>query len=50
LVSDVRFADDQVMVASTETGLQRIMNKLNDTPKNFSMKINVQKTQKMIVR
>src|SRR5437899_5496937 len=28
-VSDVRFADDQGMVAGTETGLQRLMNMLN---------------------
>src|SRR5437867_11547609 len=50
LVSDVRFADDQGMVAGTEMGLQRLMNKLNDTAKNFSMKINVQKTKTMEVR
>src|SRR5437899_9262602 len=50
LVSDVRFADDQGMVAGTEMGLQRFMNKLNDTAKNFSMKINVQKTKTMVVR
>ena len=43
LVSDVRFADDQDMVAGTEMGLQRLLNKLNDTAKNFSMTINVQK-------
>src|SRR6267154_2240840 len=50
LVSDVRFADDQGMVASTEMGLQRLMNKLNDTAKSFDMKINVQKTKTMVVR
>ena len=50
LVSDVRFADDQGMVADIEMGLQRIMNKLNDTAKNFGMKINVQKTKTMVVR
>src|SRR5437867_5072977 len=50
LVSDVRFADDQGMVACTEMGLQRLMNKLNDTAKNFRMKINVQKTKTMVVR
>ena len=49
LISDVRFADDQGMVASTEMGLQRLMNKLNDTAKNC-MKINVQKTKTMVVR
>ena len=50
LVSDVRFADNQGMVAGTEIGLQRLMNKFNDTAKNFDMKINVQKTKTMVVR
>ena len=49
MVSDVRFADDQGMVASTGSVLQRQMNKLNDTAKNFGMKINVQKTKTMVV-
>ena len=43
LVSDVRYADDQGMVAGTEMGLQRLMNMLNDTAKSFDMKINVRK-------
>src|SRR6267154_1575626 len=50
LVSDVRFADDQGMVASTEMGLQTLMNKLNDTAINYGMNINVQKTKTMVVR
>src|SRR5206468_7618618 len=37
-------------VAGTEIGLQRLMNKLSDTAKNFGMKINVQKTKTMVVR
>ena len=45
LKTDVRFADDQGMVASTEEGLQKLMNKLNDTAKKYNMKINVQKTK-----
>ena len=49
LVSDVRFADDQGIVAGTEMGLQRLMNKLNDTAENFDMKINIQKTKTMVV-
>ena len=49
LASDVRFADDQGMVASMEMGLQRLMDKLSDTAKNFGMKINVQKTKTMVV-
>ena len=49
LLSDIRFADDQGMVASTEMGLQKLMDKLNDTAKKFNMKINVQKTKTMVV-
>ena len=41
VMSDVRFADDQGMVASTENGLQKLMNKLNETAKKINMKINV---------
>ena len=43
VMSDVRFADDQGMVASTENGLQKLMNKLNETAKKFNMKMNVKK-------
>src|SRR5207248_131361 len=49
LLSDIRFADDQGIVASTEMGLQKLMDKLNDTAKKFNMKINVQKTKTMVV-
>jgi hypothetical protein len=49
LVTDVKFADDQGMVASTEEGLQKIMNKLNETAKNYDMKISVQKTKIMVI-
>jgi hypothetical protein len=49
VVADVRFADDQGMVSSTEKGLQNIMNRLNDTAKKFGMKINVKKTKAMVV-
>lgn len=47
-LKDVRFADDQAMVSSTEEGLQTIMNKLNETAKTYDMKINVKKTKTMI--
>ena len=33
------------MVEGTEMGLQRLMNKLNDTAKNLGIKINVQKNK-----
>ena len=48
-VKDVRFADEQAMVANTEEGLQSIMNKLNEMAKTYDMKINVKKTKTMII-
>ena len=47
-MSDVRFADDQGMLASTENGFQKLVNKLNQT-KKFNMKMNVQKTKAIVV-
>jgi endonuclease/exonuclease/phosphatase family metal-dependent hydrolase len=46
-IQDVRFADDQAMVDSTEEGLQSTMNALNDTAKKYGMKINTKKTKVM---
>ena len=46
---DVRFADDQGVVASTEKGLQKIMDRLNEMAKAYDMKINVNKTKVMKV-
>ena len=43
VVSDVQFTDDQGMEAGTKNGLQKLMNKLNETGKKFNMKMNVQK-------
>src|SRR5258708_6865789 len=36
------------MVSNTESGLQKLMDKLNETAKKFSMKINIQKTNTML--
>ena len=43
----VRFADDQAMVANSNAGLQRIMDKLNKTSEEYGMKINLKKTKVM---
>ena len=48
-VSDVRFVDVQGMVSNIESRLQKLMDKLNETAKKFSMKINIQKTNTMLV-
>src|SRR3981189_2535758 len=49
LISDIRFADDQAMVASSEVGLQRLIDRLNAVSKKHSMKINIKKTKTMVV-
>ena len=41
LIKDVKYADDQGMVSSTESGLQILMDRLNATAKSYDMKINV---------
>lgn len=47
VVKAIRFADDQAMVAETQKGLQEIMNMLNETSKDYNMKINMKKTKVM---
>lgn len=48
-LKDVRFADDQGMVASSEQGLQSLMDGLTTTAKKYDMKVNVKKTKTMLV-
>jgi len=43
VISDVRFADDQGMVASSETGLLNLTDKLNDTARNIIIKLVLEK-------
>jgi hypothetical protein len=45
LIKDVKYADDQGMVANTEAGLQSLMDSLNTTAKHYDMKINIKKTK-----
>src|SRR6476469_4933870 len=49
LIKDVKYADDQGMVANTEAGLQSLMDSLNTTAKHYDMKINIKKTKAMVV-
>ena len=49
LIKDVKYADDQGMVANTEAGLQSLMNSLNTTAKHYDMKIKIKKTKAMVV-
>jgi len=43
----VRFADDQGMVADTEEGLQKMMDRLVEKAEEYNMKVNVKKTKVM---
>ena len=43
LIKDMKYADDQGMVANTEAGLQSLMVSLNTTAKHYDMKINIKK-------
>jgi len=47
LLKDVRFADDQGMVANSEAGLQKLMDGLVSVAKQYDMKVNVKKTNVM---
>ena len=49
LLKDVKFADDQGMMAQTEKGLQTIMDAMSKTGKENDMKINLKKTKVMRV-
>ena len=49
LIKDIKFADDQGIIASTEKGLQQLMDQLNSTAKDYNMKLNVKKTKTMLV-
>jgi hypothetical protein len=49
LMKDVRFANDQGMVASSQNGLQIVMNALNKTANKYDMKIHIKKTKTMVV-
>ena len=47
LIPSIRFADDKAMISNTNAGLQRIMDKLNETGRKYGMKINLKKTKIM---
>src|SRR6476469_1486718 len=49
LIKDVKYADDQEMVANTEAGLQNLMDSPNTTAKHYDVKINIKKTKAMVV-
>src|SRR6476469_5857633 len=49
LIKDAKYADDEGMVANTAARLQRMVDSLNTTAKQYDMKINVKKTKAVVV-
>ena len=49
LVKDVRFADDQAMTASSNEGLQKLMDGVDRAAEDYGMRINVKKTKTMVI-
>ena len=48
-VSNLRYADDAVLVADTKKKLQRLIDKLGESCKVYGMAINIKKTKVMVV-
>jgi len=45
----IRYADDKAVVASSQIGLEELMNRLNTVMKEYGVKTNVKKTQVMCI-
>ena len=43
LMNALRFADDQAMIAASQKGLQRMMDRLNTISEEYDMKINIKR-------
>ena len=48
-VTNLRYADDAVLVADTKKKLQKMMDKLNETCQVYGMAINVKKTKVLVI-
>ena len=49
IVNMIRYADDKAVVASSQKGLQELMNRLNAVTKEYAMKTNVEQTKVAVV-
>ena len=46
-ITNIRYADDKVLIANTEIKLQRLVGKLDEECKKYGLKINISKTDVM---
>src|SRR3989442_6973412 len=49
IVTDLRYADDAVLVADKRKSMQKMIDRLNETCKAYGMEISVKKTKVMIM-
>ena len=49
LIKTIRFADDKAVTASSQRGLQQLMDNIDRVTKEYGMKINVKKTKVMCI-
>ena len=48
-IRDIRFADDQEMLANTKEELQELIDRLNETSNKYNRRLNVEKTKTICV-
>src|SRR5207248_2837557 len=48
-ITNLRYADDAVLITDKRKKLQKMINRLNETCKDYSMEINVKKTIVMVL-
>jgi len=49
IINTIRYADDKIVVANSQKGLQQLMDNLSKVSREFDMKINVKKTKMMSI-
>ena len=49
IINNIRFADDTVLLATKEEELQRLIDKINKSCKDYGMELNAKKTKVMII-
>jgi len=49
IINTIRYADNKAVAASSQKGLQQLMNNLNKVNREFGMKINVKKMKVMCI-
>ena len=48
-INNIRYADDTVLIASTEAGLQLLLNKVLTSSEKFGLILNAKKTKVLVV-